>query len=301
MTTTTATKRRRAQGGKANAKRMTAGDGMTYLDFDSLCDRASQTIEGTCKDLIRDRHGLSKRWLWNSQGQPDDRRRAFLIGRGWSATNERRMRIKRAGIPVMAINDYPESPAFKPDFWCTGDPPHYFPERIWTDIEVMKFTPLGSHELRRRAGADAYDPDFKLTPGDAPNVHFFHTTNNEMEMESWLHLPWIPWGTTLWGENVPRQLYNKGAARSSMLIGLRLLWHLGFREVYLLGCDCGPGAIASPGLVHDNPAVEYWNVIFHLLEQVKPTFDRFCYRVINCNPASHLRTFEFTKFDDIVP
>ena len=256
------------------------------LDFDEVLGRGDVNISGSAVDLIRDGYDCPRPWLHNSQALPDDRRKAFLVGRGWSASLERRKALQESGIPWMAVNDYPENDWCKPRYFCTGDPAIYFGERVWADQSIMKFGSMMFHETDRPR-IDAYHAKHRMM--DSPNVHFFHHTLNEIEFESWLHMPWISWGTSIFGPRIPKQFYEHGAARSSMLIGLRLLWHLGYREVYLLGCDCVP---------HEHAAPEYWNTIFHLMEQVKPTFDRYHYHVMQTNPDSHLRTFEFADFDD---
>lgn len=245
----------------------------------------SVTIDGTAADLIRDAYDDPHQWLHNGYAQPDDCKEAFLVGRGWTATVDKLEAIKKAGIPWMAINDFPEDGP-TPNYWCSGDPPGYFGERIWTNPSIIKFCAMTTLKcLRPRV--DAYHP--KLTTVEAPNVHYFHAVQNCTDVESWLHTPWLNWGTSICAENVP-QLY-KASARSSMLIGLRLLWHLGYRRVYLLGCDCTPGHHHFP---------KYWETIFHHIKQIKPAFDRFCYDVYQTNRDSHLRTFEFADFEDIV-
>ncbi len=261
---------------------------VVLLDFEKIQREGLHYVQGSAADLIRDGHDHPRRWMHNSQAHPDDRKTAWLVGRGYSATPERRKFLRQTRAPVMAINDYPDDPYQKPRYFCTGDPCGYFGERIWNDPEVMKFTPF-DFRTTLRPRLDAYAP--ARSAMDAANVHFFHHVNNETEMESWLHFPWIHWGSTIHGPKVPKAFYPDGAARSSMLIGLRLLWHLGFRRVCLLGCDCPPHAHAAP---------EYWNTIFYLLEQIKPTFKRFGFEVVQTNPDSDLRVFPTTTFDKAV-
>lgn len=186
----------------------------------------------------------------------------------------------------MAINNYPKCGP-KPRYWCTGDPACYFGNRIWDDPDVMKFSPIGS-ATSIRPREDAYEP--ARTPKGAPNTHFFNARYDDPTYQNWLHTPWINWGTSLFGEHTPKEWFAKGAARSSMFIALRLCWHLGFRHVYLLGCDCSPGH-------HDAPM--YWPTILYLMEQLVPTFDRFCYRVYQTNPDAHLRCFPIVRFEDL--
>jgi len=257
------------------------------LDFDRMANAGGSEVVGTAKDLIRDAHDNPIQWLHNAHAHPDDRQRAFLVGRGWSATKKRRRHIAEAGIPVMAINDYPKD-APKPRYWVAGDPAGYYSNRIWGDPDVMKFSPIGSCKSMRPR-EDAYAP--ALTPKDAPNTHFYHQVNNDVDVESWLHKPWINWGMTIFGEHVPSTYFESGAARSSMLCGLRLLWHLGYREVYLLGCDCTPG---------HHPAPMYWASVLDYVQKLSPTFKRFGYSVRQTNPDSHLRTFEFADFESAI-
>ncbi len=257
------------------------------IDITALIDsqKAAETIEGIAADLIRDGHDHPHRWLHNGYAQPDDRKAAFLIGRGWSATLAKRQAIADAGIPVMAINDYPKDGP-TPNYWCSGDPPVYFNEKMWENPDIIKFCAMNTIKcLRPRE--DAYAP--ALTTMTAPNVHYFHSVQNCTDVESWLHTPWLNWGTSICAAEVPA--FHKASARSSMLIGLRLLWHLGYREVYLLGCDCTP---------HHHHFPEYYETIFHHIKQIKPAFDRFCYSVHQTNFDSHLRIFPFVKFDDII-
>jgi hypothetical protein len=257
------------------------------LNFAELVDSADRYVDGTTADLIRDGYDDPHQWMMDGHADPAKCEPAFLIGRGWSATPEKWGRITRAGLPVMAVNNYPRE--FKPRYWCSGDGPSIFGNRIWHDPEVTKFTPIG-HTKTLLPREDAYAP--AVMARDAPNVHFFHHVNNLMELESWLFTPYIAWGTSITGyEGGPPQLNTVGNARSSMLIGLRLLWHLGYRRIYLLGCDCTP---------HHHPAPKYWEVMFALIDKIAPYFKRYGLHVFQTNPDSHLRTFEFADFDDVL-
>lgn len=258
------------------------------VNFADVVDKSPIFISGTACDLVRDGHDIPAPWWHNHEAHPDDTKTAFLVGRGYTATKERIQTLHDMGIPWMAINDYPmDGP--RPNWWCTGDPASYFRTQIWDDPELTKFCAMSQKKIARPRNG-AYDGP-KLTSLDAPNTHFFHHVNNGMEIESWLHQPYITWGTTLWGKDVPAPLYSKSAARSSLFVGLRLLWHLGYRDVFLLGCDCEP---------HKQEFSGYWPAIFHQMEQLKPTFDRWRYDVYQTNRNSYLRSFEYAPFDEVV-
>lgn len=258
------------------------------LDFDALANLGgSVEVTGTASDLIRDAHDNPVRWLHNCHARPDDCKRAFLVGRGWFATHDRRKALAESGYPIMAINDYPKDlPA--PRYWVAGDPAGYYGERIWNDESVMKFTAMASRESVRPR-EDAYAP--RWTPRDAPNIHHYHQAANDVDVEGWLHKPWINWGATVHGKNVPSTYFEGGAARSSMLCGMRLLWHLGYREVCLVGCDATPG---------HHPAPMYWPSVIDYLRKLRPTFDRYKFGVYQTNPDSHIRCFDFVNFEEAI-
>ncbi len=256
--------------------------GATRIDFTNQTG-ATRTVDGTFQDLIVDGHGHPAKWLCNAHANPKDNKAAFLMGRGWSATLEKREEIADAGLPVMAINDWPKDGP-KPWYWCAGDPPGFYSERVWTDSDVMKF--VGLHNAKAiRPRESAYAP--ACMAKDAPNTFFFHQATDEMDVDHWLFHPFIVWGSTIGCEGGPKQLYAHGAARSSMLIGLKILWFLGYRRIYLLGCDCTP---------HHHPASEYWNTIFHLMGQLAPGFRRWGLQVYQTNPDAYLRTFPFAHY-----
>jgi hypothetical protein len=256
------------------------------IDF-GMSEEADSYVSGSPQDLIRDGYNETQRWLHNGHAHPDDRAAAFLVGRGWSCSVERLKQLDAAGIPWMAVNDYPkEGPT--PRYFCCGDGPSLYGTRIWDDPEIMKFCP---YPMRRTLlpREDAYTSS--RTSMDVPNIHYFYHHNNLMELESWLFVPYIAWGTSITGKKVPPQLHTEGAARSSMLIGLRLLWHLGYREIYLLGCDCTP---------HHHPAPKYWKVMFDYINKIAPYFDRWGLKVYQTNPDAHLRTFPIVPFDEAI-
>lgn len=258
--------------------------GAYNIDFTSQ-EGAVRVVDGTFQDLIRDGHNHPVPWLCGSHADPKTRRAAVLLGRGESATLAKCKAIAKAGIPVLAINDVRKGWP-KPRYWCSGDPPGYFSERIWTDPDIMKFIGLHNKEnVRPRDGA--YEP--KKVAREAPNVFFFHQATDNTDAEHWLFHPFVSWGTTIGCENCPKQLYEKGAARSSMLIGLKLLFFLGYRDVYLVGCDCAP---------HHHPESAYWETIFHLTDSVGQHFKQWGYHVMQTNRDSHLRCFDFVDFDE---
>lgn len=238
------------------------------------------SVSGGASDLCCDVYGRSVDWLHESVS--DSRTDGFLVGRGWSATDVRWKQIGDAKMHAMAINDYPETA--KPRYWITGDPPGYFDRRIWLDPNVMKFCADSySDELLPRSSA--YGRDNKMTPKDCPNVNFYHKTCNGHTF-NFLWTPWVNWGT------YPYTKEEGNGLRSSMLCGLRMMWHLGYRRVFLLGCDFVPHQHGR------NP--DYFINLQNMLTELKPEFDKYGYQVVNTSEDSHLRAFPFMSFDKAI-
>ena len=92
-----------------------------------------------------------------------------------------------------------------------------------------------------------------------------------------------------------------------MLAALRLLFHLGIRRLYLLGCDfhmrygeqnyAFPQARTRESVRGNNRAYHVLDARFHKL---RPYFHREDYRIFNCTPQSGLTAFPYLPFDAAV-
>lgn len=239
-----------------------------------ICDtmEPSRILAGTADDLLRDGFDNTTPWLRNRGCDS-----GFLIGRGWSATEPR---LRSLGdVFTCAINNYPRW--FEPDVWITGDPPHYFGRWIWENPHVRKFTP---HETARLPCPKEDSDSPTKTPLDYPNVHFYHHTTN-IDADRFFETPYAQWGTTAYGPGDPE--HPHGGVRSSMIATLRILYDMGLRTVYLLGCDFTP---------HEHPDEFYFSDLAEQLAKLKPVFDEYGFKVIQTNPDSHLRVFPIVPF-----
>lgn len=241
-----------------------------------------RVIGGTADDLLRDAHDETVSWLRNDR-QYRGHRECFLIGRGWSATPERLKQVKAQGFLTCAINNYPRD--FRPDLWVTGDPPNYFGRWIWENVNVQKFIPLECAEM------PCPQPDVdspKKTPRDYGNVHFYHHVTN-IDARNFFMTPYAQWGTMSYGPDDKDR--PRGGVRSSMIAALRILFHLGIRTVYLLGCDFTP---------HDHPDENYFKDLAEQFRALRPVFDEAGFNVVQTNLDSHLREFDQIAFDEIL-
>ncbi len=234
-------------------------------------------VSGTTADLVRDALDRPVPWMHGWARERFGTTTAWLIGRGWSADPDRRQALHRAGAVTMAINDVPEG-CPPTTMWVSGDPPHYFRPAIWDDPRVIKFVSM-YHAEKPLGRQHAYTAP--RTPRDCPNVHFYHALCNQ-SWHRFLDTPWACWGTAGYDRR------DNAGLRSSMLIGLRLLYHLGFRTVNLLGCDFVP---------HQHPNPDYYPELASMLDALRPVFDDNGFRVRQANPDAYLRQFPVLTFD----
>ena len=222
----------------------------------------------------------------------------------------------RRGIVTFGVNNSPA--IFRPTLWTYVDRASKFLDSIWTDPGIIKIPP-DRHlrkTLRRKVrpadgGAATFETIMRQSAGgrnlapaevrDMPAV-IAHRRNAYFAPDRWLAEPTINWG------NSKRSAKKNGGPRclNVMLCTIKMAYALGFRTVYLLGCDFSmdaeqPYAFAqhksSGGVSSNNTAYRVLNEMFG---QLKPHFDAAGYRVFNCNPRSGMRVFDFVRFEDAV-
>lgn len=176
----------------------------------------------------------------------------------------------------------------KPDLWTCVDSPARFSPEGWADPRILKLVPAAHG--RGKNGVLARE---------SPNVLFFKR-GTRFNLESFLDQDVVDWGSEA---RETDSLGIKGK-RSVMMAALHLLYYLGFRTVNLLGCDFRmdqekPYAFDERGsprsTKHNNTLYKCLAARFTAL---RPHFEERGFRVYNCNPISHLHSFEFRSLDD---
>jgi hypothetical protein len=175
---------------------------------------------------FRDAHGNSLPYTGRFSGAS-----LFIVGGGPSISALDCTTFARRGVVTLAINNVAAN-IIRPTFWTAGDAPDRFALSIWRDPGVVKFVP----ETRMRESL-AEEKDGKyvkipLTPSRMPNVVSFPLVS-VFNPETWLNEPFVAWGNqgTVTG---PDGIQGR---RTSFLIALKLAYTLGFRQVFLVGCD----------------------------------------------------------------
>jgi len=206
------------------------------------------------------------------------------------------------GIVSFGVNN--SATVIRPTFWTYGDKGDKFHNVIWEDPGIIKFMPVRGwhkkhpHMVRNKNSDGSFattDKQGRFMPGVLG-----YERNAVFNPAVWLHEPTCNWGNSKKAaeENKLPHILN------IMFVVFRLSYYLGFRHIYLLGCDFNmvvdqpyafdenknPGACTS-----NNGTYLKLNYMFSLL---KPHFDEVGLQVFNCTPGSGFRTFSQLPFKE---
>ena len=218
---------------------------------------------------------------------------AFLILSGPSLREYDLNLVKSSNIISMGVNN--SWSVFTPDLWLCVDPPRKFLSSGWTNPKIMKFVPetLAKNPIRRKESGGQF-ASLPMAAKETPNTYTFKR-NSSFNHETFLSEPTINWGQT--GKKSD-SLGVKGS-RSVMLAAIKLLYILGIRDVYLLGCDFhmteenkyafeenrGKGAIRGNN--------RSYKIMAQRFEAMKNHFEEKGLNVYNCNKKSNLEVFPY--------
>jgi hypothetical protein len=224
---------------------------------------------------------------------------AFLVAGGPSLKAHDLARLEERGVLTCALNN--AATVVRPQLWVSVDAPGNFCDVIWRDPAILKFVPLCHMEkhFTIRNGRGELVPSEEVV-GDMLGVFGFRR-NEAFAADRWLYESTFNWGNH---SEVVDAYGNKGS-RSVMYVALRLLFYLGVRRLYLLGCDFrmehGKQNYAfeqdrTRASVRGNN--ESYRILNARLGHLKPYFDREGYEVYNCTPASGLTVFPSMSYED---
>lgn len=221
----------------------------------------------------------------------------FLTLSGPSLTTHDLSKLGQRGIVTMAVNN--AGCVVRPNIWTYGDSTCKFHEGLFRDPAILKILPKPRMGDRIRACKDGVFRQTEDQVVSLPGVVCIER-NCVLDPPNWLHEPSINWGNGKEGQEkngFPRVL-------STMIQAIRLCYYLGFRKVFLLGCDfkMAPGQIyAFPqhkhqgGINGNNGSYATIEWIFH---QLRPYFKQAGFEVFNCNPETHMTAFPIVSYND---
>jgi hypothetical protein len=215
----------------------------------------------------------------------------FLINNGPSFKNVDKNKLKQPGIITFGINN--GAHVFRPNLWTCVDDPSRFLRSIWEDPTIMKFVPLSHFE---KPIWDNKKDDFSTDlVGSFPNV-IGYRRNEHFDADKWLFEDTINWGNHK----------DFGGGRSVMLSSIRICHLLGFKTVYLLGCDFEMSEDKkyffeeqrSKNAINNNN--NSYKKMMEYFELLRPKFDKIGFNVYNLNNESKLKAFQFKSFEEAV-
>ena len=225
----------------------------------------------------------------------------FLLCAGPSLLSHDLSKLQQRGIVTCAVNN--AAAVFRPHLWVCVDDPSHFCDAVWRDPGIVKFVPVPHFKkpITQRGPQDELVLS-SLVVGDMPAV-FGYERNENFVAERWLYEDTFNWGN----HGKTTDAYGNRGSRSVMYVALRLMFHLGIRRLYLLGCDfrmdLGKQNYAfdqhrsRTSVRGNNKTYQVFNA---RLAHLKPYFDQEGYEVFNCTPDSGLTVFGHVPFDDAV-
>ncbi len=214
----------------------------------------------------------------------------FLALNGPSLNNLDKGKLKFNGVSLFGVNNGGHS--LTPNFWtCVDDPTRFMPE-IWRNPNIMKFVPF-SHFSKPVWDTQA-NREGPLV-WQHPNVVGFRR-NERFVASQYLTEQTINWGNHS----------DLGGGRSCMLSAVRIIHLLGFKKLYLLGCDFNMSETAryffdeerTTGAIKGNNSS--YGLLIDRFTQLQEFFLKDGFQVFNCNPDSALKAFPTADFDQAI-
>lgn len=238
-------------------------------------------------------------------------RPAFLVCGGPSSKALDLNQLKQRGIWTMAVNNV--AGHFWPNSFVCSDPPSKFHHAIWLDPTILKMIPIqkmkstGRGYLRQKIGDQFEELRYKGEPTrtiDVPNIWGFQRN------QEWAHGDeFFTADAATWGNN-NKGVFKTGCEKTmcTMLLGIRLLYHLGARTIYLIGVDFKMtedsgysfGQDRTPDAARNNNN-QYAIINRGLCNMVENgVFAKYGLQVYNCYRDSGLRAFAYVPFEKAV-
>lgn len=245
------------------------------------------------KAAVRDSQVQCRSLLFSGDGKPVDLenlfrgRSCFLICGGSSFGRLDHSKLREPGILTMGVNNSPKT--FRPNLWTCCDAPDHYIRSIWLDPTILKLAPM------EFCHSHVFDSDrwnyLDITLADCPNV-FCYRSRSGFDPAKFLT------GDSCFGGNDDRN----GNGRSVMLPAIRLLYYLGVRRVFLLGCDFRMTNnhayhLGQPGASDSTQRHNNYNILRERFRLLRPVFEAAGLRIYNCNLKSKLDAFETISFD----
>lgn len=221
----------------------------------------------------------------------------FLILSGPSLLTHDLSKLNQRGIMTFAVNN--AGCVVRPNIWTFGDSTVKFHEALFLDPAVLKILPKPRMGDKIRIKREGVFTQTETQVVSLPGVVCIER-NCVMNHEAFLFEESVCWGNGKDGEAVngfPRVL-------STMVQAIRLCYYLGFRKVFLLGCDFNmtPDSVyAFPQFKHSGGCEgnnKSYNSLNWHFSQLQPHFKKAGFHLYNCLKTSGLTAFPYKPYNE---
>lgn len=272
----------------------------------------ADTIVRECHDPVtempllysRDGNPLYLKNLFSSQYGTS----IFFIGSGPSLLKQNLDLLKEKHITTFAVNNV-AAKLVKPNLWCCVDEPKAFHNVIWDDPTIMKFIPSnksGKHFYRVIGGKPFQNSNCPAMR--TPNTYVFNLKGH-FDHKTFFTENEVSWGCE---KGVEDSLGIK-AGRSVLLPSFRLMHYLGFKRIYLLGCDFnmqhdpkgkGKGLTYAFSQYKHAGGCKTNNDCYSIMDKrlaaLRPLLEEDGVKVYNCTPNSKMTAFDFMDYEEAI-
>ncbi len=189
---------------------------------------------------------------------------------------------------------------YRPTFWTCMDGVEKFLSGGWRDPRITKLIPNGkqNHQLRTKTDKGFFNLSTKA--GDCPGV-LYYNRNLELDPTTFLTESTVNWGQ----DGKTQDLLGIKGCRSVMLAAVRLCYYLGFRTIYMLGCDFN----MTPGKQNYAFPQDRWDTsiqgnnntyegLRRRFKALQSHFENHGLKIFNCNPDSKLDTIRHKPIEE---
>lgn len=243
----------------------------------------------------------------------------ILVGGGPSLKKLDLSKLNQPGVMLAAMNNV--AAMIRPHLWFIVDVPHNFSPKVWNDPAIIKIV-KDEHDgriIRKLDNKTGKWVDSHNKARDLPNTYFFKR-DKVFTPSTFLTQPLVAWRNQRWEKHeecpecdewkdVPGDEPWKNSettSRSVMFPAIRVLFWMGFRRIFLLGCDfkmdqSEPYSFdetVSKDYAHRNNHKFKWlNKFFKVL---RPHFEEYGLKIYNATDGSHLNAFERVTYEQAI-
>jgi hypothetical protein len=207
--------------------------------------------------------------------------------------------LSQRGIVTASVNNVAAT-NIRPNFWFSVDEPKSFCDIIWKDPGILKFV-ASENKDKSFYVRDSHNrlQASNILINSLPSVVVYHR-NNDFNEKRFLTESTVNWGMHT---NLIDPHGNKGN-RSVLYVVIRILFYLGFRQLFLLGADfymnpdgpqyCFDQKKDSTACRSNNSCYE---TIRRRLGYLRPILEKYDCKIYNCTENSKLDVFEHISLE----